>query len=51
MTFCSNATTPRRRPAGDPAPEPAGEFFKAQGVFDEPTGPYGRGDGTGSRRW
>ncbi|MFO1022721.1 MAG: lamin tail domain-containing protein [Planctomycetales bacterium] len=31
---------------GDPAPEPAGEFFKAQGVFDEPTGPYGRGDGT-----
>ncbi|MBL9173250.1 MAG: lamin tail domain-containing protein [Verrucomicrobiales bacterium] len=31
---------------GRTEPEPAGEFFKSQGVFDEPTGPYGRGDGT-----
>ena len=31
---------------GDPVPAPSGEFFKAQGVFDEPTGPYGRADGS-----
>lgn len=28
------------------AAKPAGEFFKAEGVFDEPSGPYGRGDGS-----
>src|SRR5690606_18314477 len=26
--------------------EPAGEFYKSQGTFEEPLGPYGRGDGS-----
>lgn len=30
---------------GGSAVESAGEFYKSQGIFDEPTGPYGNGNG------